>query len=444
MTAYYVYSGAAGTADGSSWANAYTTLLAAITAKAAGSTYYVAHDHAETNTTAVTLGFPGTAAAPDKLICVNRAGSVPPVSADLRKRSGSLARTSTGSIIINGAVHVYGLQIVTATGGMQLAVVNGVDHIQKYEGCQFEITGASGSVNWSDNGGREQGRHIEWVDTPFKTANAASFLSGFNGRLLWRDTPSALPGAAAPTTLFKDTLSSTQEMGGEIVVDGVDLSAASTGCTLVGSLIATWAIRILNCKIGAAVTVAAAAPSQGGARIDLLNCDSAGNGYRQERYWYQGTLKSETTVVRTGGASDGTQALSHKITTTANSNYSFPFETFEYLIWNDTTGAAKTVTVEMVTDNVTLKDNEAWLEAQCLDAAGAPLGALYSSGSDILAAGANDTASVVAWTTTGLTTPVKQKMAITFTPAIKGYIRIIVKIAKPSTTVYVDPKPTVT
>ena len=53
-----------------------------------------------------------------------------------------------------------------------------------------------------------------------------------------------------------------------------------------------------------------------------------------------------------------------------------------------------------------------------------------SAPADPLAAAANITTSTATWTTTGLTTPVKQKIAITFTPQMKGYFRIVFKVAK--------------
>src|SRR5687768_5568902 len=83
MAHVYVDSNASGAADGSSWTDAYTTLSAAATAEAAGDNFWVAQDHAETQASAMTIAFPGTAASPNTCICVNKAGSVPPVAADL-------------------------------------------------------------------------------------------------------------------------------------------------------------------------------------------------------------------------------------------------------------------------------------------------------------------------------------------------------------------------
>ena len=58
MASYYVWSAAAGTGTGASWANAYPDLTAAFSGKVAGDVLFVAHDHAESTASAVTLTSP--------------------------------------------------------------------------------------------------------------------------------------------------------------------------------------------------------------------------------------------------------------------------------------------------------------------------------------------------------------------------------------------------
>lgn len=100
-----------------------------------------------------------------------------------------------------------------------------------------------------------------------------------------------------------------------------------------------------------------------------------------------------------------------------------------------------TATIEVITDNVTLTDGECWLEIQYLGTSGVPLGSFLSDAkADVLATAANQTTSSETWTTTGLTTPVKQYLRVTFTPQEKGFVHAVVKLAKASTTVYVCPK----
>jgi hypothetical protein len=102
MADWYVYSGAAGTGTGANWANAKTTLSAAATAAADGDTAYVAHDHAETGASNMTIAPVGVL----KCYCVNRAGSVPPVAADLR---------TTATVTVTGAPSATPMTITTAS-----------------------------------------------------------------------------------------------------------------------------------------------------------------------------------------------------------------------------------------------------------------------------------------------------------------------------------------
>ena len=98
MAIYYVYSGAGGSNNGSSWANAFTTLTTAFATEVAGDTLYVAHDHAESTAAQSRSRRPARLPNPTKVVCVNRAGSVPPVSAD---RRATAQVTTTGALDIN-------------------------------------------------------------------------------------------------------------------------------------------------------------------------------------------------------------------------------------------------------------------------------------------------------------------------------------------------------
>jgi hypothetical protein len=102
-----------------------------------------------------------------------------------------------------------------------------------------------------------------------------------------------------------------------------------------------------------------------------------------------------------------------------------------------------TVTVEVVTDNVTLNDQQAWIDVMAMNTTTSTLGTWTPDASLLLQSATNQPTSAEAWTTTGLTTPVKQKLAVTFTPQVAGDFIAIVRLARASTTVYVDPAVTV-
>lgn len=201
-----------------------------------------------------------------------------------------------------------------------------------------------------------------------------------------------------------------------------------------------------NCKLGSSVTLTTgSSPGQGGSVVRLVNCDSADTNYRYEYQAYQGSIVNETTIVRTSGASDGTTPVSRKMVSNANAKFYSPLvDSFDdIIIWNETTGSSKTLTIEVVSDGVTFKDDELWLEVEYLGTSGFPLSSLaHDRKTNPLASGTNQDTSSVTWTTTGLSSPVKQKLVATFTPQEKGPIRARVMLAKASSTVYIDHKPT--
>lgn len=179
----------------------------------------------------------------------------------------------------------------------------------------------------------------------------------------------------------------------------------------------------------------------------MYNCDSGDTNYRYRKATQFGTIQEETTLVRTGGASDGDTGISLKMVSNANAEYPLlTLDTPELFGKRITsTGSAVTATVHILHDSVTnLDDDEIWLECMYLGTAGFPL-ALFvdDAAADVLATPAAQTASTETWTTTGMTNPNKQKLSVTFTPQEKGVPHFVVKCAKPSYTVYVCPLVTI-
>lgn len=436
MANVYVRSLAAGAGTGADWANAYTTLAAALTAKAAGDSFWVADDHAETQASAMTLASPGTSANPCFVYCVDRAGSVPPVSADLRTTATISTTGNNGITISTGCSYWYGITFNTgnSTGTANLRLGSGAGAIQRFKSCNFRLIGTGGSsmiISGIGNAGQDARNY--WDGCTVQFGATGQIIRPENAALVWRNSPSAISGSTFPTTLFSGGTIPTQSL-----IEGVDLSALGSGVTLVGAQQCPGLIVFKDCKLGASVTVAATPTTDGYVATDLFRSDSAGTNYRSERYRYAGTETVETTIVRTGGASDGTTSIAKKIVTTANSKWAFPFETIPVAIWNDSTGSV-TVTVYGIWGGgaVPLND-EIWIDVEYLGAAGNPLGSFISSSkADNLATGSNTTSDSSTWG--GSTT--KFKMSVTFTPAQKGAIYVYVKAAKASSTFYIDPKP---
>jgi hypothetical protein len=128
-------------------------------------------------------------------------------------------------------------------------------------------------------------------------------------------------------------------------------------------------------------------------------------------------------------------------TNSTNSSWTHPLESFPIVAWNDNSGSSKTATVEILTDSASaLNNDDVWLEIEYLGDSGSPLASFANnSKASIVASNAAQTSSSATWTTTGITNVMKQKLQITFTPQQKGVVKAVVKLAKASCTVYVDP-----
>jgi hypothetical protein len=434
VASYYVWSGASGSANGTSWTNAYTTLTTAFSGKVAGDVFYVAHDHAESTASAIGLATAGTVANPSKVICVNRAGSVPPVSSDRRTTA---TVTSTGSNITfgTGMTHYDGLIFIAGSGssssGIQVPQSAVNSGYYRFDNCSLRLgsTFASNRISLA----LAAGAAIELNNTTVSFANAGHGIVIAN-LVRWRNTPSALLGTM-PTTLFLPVAN-----GGSLIeCTGVDFSAAGSGKTLIGALATAFPLsyKFLDCKLDSAVTKSAVPLSAGSSQIDFVRSGATGVNYTVHSHRINGLLIEETTIVRTGGASDGTTPIAWKVVTTANCSYSMPFECPLIAIWNDTTGSAVTATVEGIWGGGAVpNDDDIWLDVEYLGDASSPQGSFVNDGkADLLTTAAGQTSSSETWG--GSTT--KFKLACTFTPSQRGWVYARVRVGRASSTFYVDP-----
>jgi hypothetical protein len=432
----YVWSGAAGSGSGADWTNAKTTLTTAFVTEAAGDTLFVAHDHAESTASAVTLTSSGTASLPTKVICVNRAGSVPPVSAD-RLATAQVATSANNNITFAGFTHYDGIIFIagnsTGTANIQLSAANAA---LRFDNCSLRC-GSSGATSKLLIGGTTggAGTAVEFNNTTVSFAHASQTIQ-IAGLLKWCNTPSALLGTI-PNELF---IPSALGGGGYVECIGVDFSAAGSGKTIAGTAgvnSSSNSFMFIDCKLNASVTASEVPFAPGENLVDFVRSGASGVNYTVRRHRFSGLLVEETTIVRSGGASDGTTPIAWKITTTGECTYSMPFECPPIAIWNDTDGSAVTATVEGIwSGGVVPKDDEVWLEVEYLGDNSSPQGSFVSDGkADLLTTAANQTSSSETWG--GSTT--KFKLACNFTPQQVGWIYARVRVGKASTTAYIDP-----
>lgn len=431
MAHIYVYSGAVGLGDGTTWANAYTTLKAAAEAAGTlpGDNIWVADDHAETTASALTITLKNTAGGPGTIICVNRGGSVPPVEADLR---ATATVTTTGASamtlqsVANSYQYIYGIIFSIGSGAVNSALTLNQSNGWVFQNCKFLKLGTTGNT-----ASFEFASIVKLINCTVQFgATGDSVSSSGSWEFEWLDTPSAIAGAIIPTTLFR--------FGGggpKKVIHGVDFSA-ETGTLLPAG--AAVDVYVRNCKLNAATTVAVAQNLQG-ARLFVANCDSGAINYRNEYYVWNGAQTTETTIVRTGGATDGVTPYAWKIVSVANARWLQPFGSIPITIWCDSTGA-KTVNVYGYWANASAPNNDdIWFEAIYLGDAASTLSSTATSGkASFLATGTAIPTDASTWG--GGATTTRFKMSCSLTAAQKGPITVTVKAAKASSTFYVDPK----
>lgn len=437
MADVYVRSGAGGANNGTTKADAYTTLEAAGPASAAGDRLWVASDHAETKAGSLTVTLPGTSANPNWVACVDFSGSTPPVAADLRT-TATIATTGSASLNIVGTAYFYGIgtQRNTSAANQQIVLAGGSNDFQYWENCSHTLnsTGSTAKIALGSGNG---GQMVVFVNTTVGFGHVGQQLQ-VHCRLDWLDTPSAITGTV-PTTLILPGFSGTCRL----VMRGIDLSAAGSGKNLVDmSQSLPGFVQAIDCKTNASVTLTTGSvPAFGCCRAEFVNYGSSTTNYQYYYQDYAGVVTHETTIVKTSpaGASDGATPISRKMVSSANSKWFMPLEIPVYF-WSDST-SSQTITFSCVTDNVTLTDADIGLRLSYQGTSGNPLSvAAYDRSASILATGANQTSDSSTWTTTGLTTPVKQQISVTVTPTAKGVQRAYIQLMRPSTTVYVDPK----
>ncbi len=402
----------------------------------AGDTIYVSHNHAETQASSLTLTSPGTPASPITILCVNDGTGAIDTTA-------SVSTTSTSAIVFGaGYTYVYGIIFNCASGNSNASIsFNIAASWWRLDTCNLKLTttSTSPSIQCGVSSATHNNNAVEWVNCTVQFGNVSQSIV-VRDSLLWLNSPSAITGATIPTTLFKGSTNGTAR----VTCLGVDFSSVGSGKSIVDMSIATATeFTFIDCRLGASAGLAINSPvGQSGTLAYFINCDGSDT---QSRYLYQdytGSISQETaTYVRTGGASDGTTSFSRKFVTTGNSKFFAPLYGPWFKFWN-TTLSSQTVSIEILTDNVTLKDDEAWIEVEYQGGTNVPDGKFVNDrAANILTAGVAQATSSEVWTTTGMGTPVTQVLTSpSFTPTEIGWIRARAVLAKPSTTMYACPK----
>jgi hypothetical protein len=297
----------------------------------------------------------------------------------------------------------------------------------------------------------------------------------------------------------------TASRSGKVFCEGVDFSLAKSSSIFSATYGGAPEVTLQTCVMGTYTTLLSATggSNQGPSpSLALINCSGgAGTYYHAKASGRVNScsLTANTTVVRTGGASDGTTAYSWAILNGLNSStWLSYFESFPIAVWNSSPGVAASYTIHGIVNSASLPNNDdIWLSLDYFGS-GTTTQSTEASGtkSDLLAAPTALTAdSVSAWDggltaranstaysvgdivkvssnpgraffctfagTSAASLPagyasavdggsvsdggatfragMRFQQTITITPQAAGFVRGYVRVATPNTTYYIDP-----
>lgn len=398
---------------------------------ALGDRVFVASDHTESLSGTTVLGFGVSGYGLIQCISVNRAGSVPPVAADVQNGASI---TSSGNFYLdnNSEVFWHGFTF-TLSGGTAFSFGNGSKALT-LKNCAIVIT-ATGAASIGQGGGGAYGAQILLDNVTVQFQNSGQYMAyglGGTGYLTWINTPNAIQGAVVPTNLFQN-LNSNQF----ITCRGVDLSAITTTLFAARVTASYGIMKVLleSCKIAAAVTryaVSGAQPSTD--ELELVNCWD-GTNVINERWHSGGSMTVDRSTTMNSGAQDDIGAYSLKLASSSRAEHTQPMETFLFDILNSLTGA-RTATVE-IASSASLNNTDIRLAIEYQATAGSPVMSFAESIANNLVTAAALPSSGATWAGSPAS---KQQLQVSFTPAVAGRVRGVVKLNKASTNVWVNPQ----
>ena len=430
--------------DGSTWAlaKADSNNVDGITSiDAAGDTIFYSSNHVESISGGLSISLEGTVNNPVKLISVDDTGD--PVNPTTSLPGATVGSPDSGTSF-TGSCYVYGLRIETYKSIDCSTNIGQND--QFFENTVFKIiqNWATQAVKIGYWNGYDLGKYTFKDCTMYFTSSTQHSINVYSGLAIIENIKFD-PTSVMPDNIFYYIGSGVSLA--EANIKNSDLSNLSTSFSFVNTI--KGRLTISNCKLpsGWIGQLISGLLSGVGSRASMYNCDDGATHYNLLIQDYTGSIVDETILVKSGGATDGSQAISIKMTTNANANeYVAPLITDEFVVPQSSVGTTITVRVPFLHDSVTaLNNSEIWLEVSHSSDSASPLYTIASSKrSDILATPTNYPASSDTFTTTGMTNPMVQDLSVTFTPQIEGKLYCKVFLAKPNYTVYVDEKSVVT
>lgn len=417
--------------SGADWSNEKQTLATGIAGiDAAGDRVLINSAHTESTAT-LTYTCPGTATSPCQILSVTPTGA-----SGISSLTAGAAFTSSSAQTWSGSFYAYGLSLIASGGSMTLA--SAAASVQVWDSCSFSLTSATSGARIIIGTNTANAGNSATLNSPvFQTGSTGQRISYAGDVRINGGSWSA--SGTDPTAVFIPYGADGGGRGGMLTVQGFDFSNLPSTVNLIGDSHGGTPALFRDCILPASWTGAPISSSdvKDGHQVELWNYKV---GSTWTRFWLRDTrrdLTPETTIVRSGGASDDAGSYSVKMVTTSACAYpSSVARSMPLAVANSTTGSSLTVTVQIIRDSATaLDDDEVWLEVE------EPDGTITTdAAASVIATPAAQTSSSETWTTTGMTNPNEQELAVTINASVAGPLLVTVCCSKPSTTLYICPK----
>lgn len=445
MSNVYVDSAAVGLNNGTSWANAFTTLNAALAVATAADTVYMASTHVGVYGASITYIFPAGSGL--RIISVDKTSGSPPTVA----QAGAVETMGTAAAAgmnMYGFAYIYGVTFQTSSVD-NVANTFLVGNIAGplaiwFDTCKFDVRGTNGSMGvYFGNSGSSSSddQYVNLKNCVFSRGAATQTI-----RLRCRVdivNMSLDPASATPSNLF-----SSSGGGGtcDVSIVGSDLSNKNWTALFLNSASAlNNNLRLYNCRLPSTFTMlgSSTVTNLGGPELYLFNCNiGTVNGY----FAYAnpcGSLILTSATMFTGSIAGGSwQVATSTLATPTN-----PFIT-PWINFRNNLVVPLTPRLEVLRNNgvaAAYDNSQVWSEWTArIAGANDPLAAYYSDGlaNPLQAPVAQPAgAGVGAWTIAAPSSPFSYKLEppVPITPAGPGFIRARVFVGVPSITIRVDP-----